>query len=286
MKNFLKITVLISLVSCGNTPHWKDLLGESKSEKSQPEEIVEAVLPELLDKEGCDILYPQGVGEVVAAVSCENESYILYEDGSFVEGDIADLDLGELPVLDDTIDTPVTEDNIVACSDEELIVNGSFEEGHDLGENQWGLYETLPGWYSNIIKRNAAIEVQNGSSIGGISASDGTAKVELDAHNKDGFKRSDAILVQDILTGKSDYFVLSFYYSARVAGNDKTNRAKVIWNGKKVARLNNNTVGWKSYSIVVKSISEFQRLEFVGVHDQDTVGGFIDNVSVKKICVE
>lgn len=278
MKNLFLTFLLTFLVSCGaSMPHWNDFKDEDGSGKTPvPEEVVEAILPELLDKEGCDILYPQSIGDIVAAVSCESgESYILYGDGSFVEGDISDIDFSNESENDE---------DVTACSSEELIVNGSFELGHNLGDNKWDLFESLPGWYSNTLRRNAAIEVQNGFNIGGISPSDGSAKVELDAHNKGSFTKSDVIIVQDLVTEKNQIFTLTFDYSARVANNKKTNKAKVFWNGKKIARLNNNTVGWKSYSIQVSSISQIQRLEFMGVQDQDTVGGYIDNVSLKKVC--
>jgi hypothetical protein len=297
MKNLWLTSVLVFLVSCGgNMPHWQDFAGDSDDGSSPaPEEIVEAILPELLDKEGCDILYPQEVGDVVAVVSCESgESFILYGDGSFVEGDISNIELEDNSDSENNEEENSEEENNdeentneeteVSCSADELIVNGSFEEGHGLGNNQWGLFASLPGWYSNTLRRNAAIEVQNGNSIGGISASHGLAKVELDAHDKNGFTKSDVIIVQDLVTEKDQLFTLTFDYSARVANNKKTNKAKVFWNGKKIARLNNNTVGWKSYSIQVKSISEIQRLEFVGVQDTDTLGGYIDNVSIKRIC--
>ena len=287
MKNLICLLLLLSLIACGKMPHFDDLNGDDKnsSSKNPGEEIVEAIMPEVLDKEGCDMLYPQGVGDVVAVVTCEDVSYILYEDGSFIEGDISELELGESPVEDGEVteeETP-SEENI-CDNNEELIINGSFEEGHNLGNNQWDLFSSLPGWYSNTLRRNAAMEIQNGNSIGGLAASEGSAKLELDAHNKDGYKKSDAIVVQDIVTKSNESYILSFDYSARVAGNKKTNKAKVYWNGKKIAKLNNNTVGWKSYTILVKSISDIQRLEFVGIHDKDTVGGFIDNVSLKRVC--
>ncbi len=287
MKYLVYVLLILSFIACGKMPHFDDLNGEDKksTSKNPGEEIVEAIMPEVLDKEGCDILYPQGASDVVAVVSCEDVSYILYEDGSFIEGDASELELDETPVEEGDIseeENPIEEN--LCDNDEELIINGSFEEGHNLGDNQWGLFSSLPGWYSNTLRRNAAMEIQNGNTIGGLAASDGSAKLELDAHNKDGYKRSDAIVVQDIITNSNEFYILKFDYSARVTGNERTNKAKVYWNGTKIARLNNNSVGWKSYTILVRSISDIQRLEFVGVHDRDTVGGYIDNVSLKRVC--
>ncbi len=284
MKNFLSTLLLLTFISCGKEmPHWNQS-SSGGGNKPPVEEIIQEVFPEVLEEEGCDILYPQDIGSVVAVISCESgESYLLHNDGLFAEGNISDIELvEEEEVVGPNIEI-INEENS-DCVEDELVVNGSFEEGHGLGNNKWGLFTNLPGWYANTLRRDAAIEVQSGMGIGGIAPSDGTAKVELDSHDKDGFTKSDVVLVQDIVDKADETYVLSFDYSARVASDRKTNKARVFWNGKKIANLNNNTVGWKSYSIQVKSISELQRLEFIGKHDADTVGGYIDNVSLKRIC--
>lgn len=287
MKAFLVLLLLLSFISCGSDlPHWKDLTDSenSNSNDATPEKIVEAVMPELLNKEGCDILYPQLEGDIIAVISCDSgESYLLYDDGSFIEGDASDIELVNGPDDEEDENDEISGPIVGAC-DEELIINGSFEEGHNLGNNKWGLFESLPGWYANTLKRDAAIEVQNGMNIGGLTPSEGTAKIELDAHNKDGFTKSDVVVVQDIISNANETYILSFDYSARIANNKKTNKAHVFWNGKKVANLNSKQVGWKTYSIQVKSISNIQRLEFIGKQDSDTVGGYVDNVSLKRVC--
>jgi len=67
-----------------------------------------------------------------------------------------------------------------------LIVNGSFELGHDLGNNQWSIYHSLSGdWTTDDIgvagpHGDVPFEVQTGN-VGGVFAQDGNALVELDS---------------------------------------------------------------------------------------------------------
>ncbi|MBT4790778.1 MAG: hypothetical protein HON90_04340 [Halobacteriovoraceae bacterium] len=278
MTSILILIATFALISCETTaPHYQDLFAGNSNNTTvvpapaapEPEKVVEAVIPDFINKEGCSVLYPQAKDDVVAVVQRESgESYILYEGGSFVEGDISDINFGDVPL----------------CDNDELLINGSFEQGHNLGDNEWGLFNNLPGWYANIPVKNAGIEVQNGDGIGGIMASDGSAKVELDAVASQGYTKSDVYLVQDFIAPKESVFVLQFDYSARINGDNLTNRAYVYWNGQKVANLNSQSVGWNHFAIAVNSISDFQRLEFRSRNDADSVGGYIDNVSVRQVC--
>ena len=71
-----------------------------------------------------------------------------------------------------------------AAATHNLIVNGSFEQGHDLGNNQWSVYHTIYGWTSADVGLAGPVgdvpfEVQTGN-VGGVFAQDGNALVELD----------------------------------------------------------------------------------------------------------
>ena len=48
-----------------------------------------------------------------------------------------------------------------------LITNGSFEEGHGLGNKGWNVYASIPGWTAITEISDAPIEIQNGN-IGGL----------------------------------------------------------------------------------------------------------------------
>lgn len=163
----------------------------------------------------------------------------------------------------------------------ELIVNGSFEEGHDLGNNSWSVFDELPGWKADLEMADAPIEVQNGLNIGGISPSNGTAKIELDSHNKNGYSESDAVVYQ-MVDGTVDGqpYLLRFDYSPRVNNHGTSSVVEVYWDGNLIEELDAQEVNWQEYAFEVIGTGEPTRLEFRAIIDNDTLGGYIDNVSL------
>ena len=129
-----------------------------------------------------------------------------------------------------------------------------------------------------------AIEIQNGDNIGGLRASHGKAKLELDSHPKNGFKASDAIVYQVIPTLHNQMYRLRFDYSPRVKNDVSTNIVEVYWNGSKIAHLNNIKVGWQRFELNVLGNDIEGQLEFRALLDKDTLGGYIDNISLKAVC--
>lgn len=186
-------------------------------------------------------------------------------------------------------DTPVIGDENSTCSDtliylgSDLIVNGSFEEGHTLGDNQWGVFNQVGAWYADLSSSDAGIEIQTGQTIGGLAPSDGNSKLEFDAHNKNGFSASDVEVYQTLDTDSAEDYILSFDYSPRVQGNETTNAADVYWDGNLIASLNSEVKGWQTYTLVVRGGGVGTRLSFKGFVDGDTLGGFLDNVKVKQL---
>lgn len=164
-----------------------------------------------------------------------------------------------------------------------IVLNGSFEEGHNLGNNRWNVFEEVGAWKADLTYNDAGIEIQNGQSIGGLAPSDGDAKLEFDAHNRNGFTASDVEVYQEIDTDASVDYVLTFDYSPRVEGNTDTNKAEVYWDGNLIATLNAEVKGWQTYTIVVSGVGAATRLSFQGHIDNDTVGGYLDNVKLKPI---
>lgn len=166
---------------------------------------------------------------------------------------------------------------------ETLIENGSFEEGHNLGNNKWGVYESLGAWQVDRTYNDAGMEIQNGQTIGELAPYDGDAKLEFDAHGRNGFTASDVDVYQEIDTDAGSDYLISFYYSPRVSGNQTTNKAEVFWDGQLVATLNSEVKGWQKYTLVLSGAGADTRLSFKGYIDGDTVGGYLDNVSVQEV---
>jgi hypothetical protein len=165
----------------------------------------------------------------------------------------------------------------------DLISNGSFEEGHSLGNNQWNVFPSLGAWYADTTYNDAGIEIQRGDTIGGLAPSDRESKLEFDAHERNGFTASDVAVYQDVDTNESEEYILYFDYSPRVGGNTETNAAEVFWDGQLIASLNSEVIGWQTYTLRVTGAGAATRLKFKGHIDNNTTGGYLDNVHLKKI---
>ena len=175
-----------------------------------------------------------------------------------------------------------------------LIVNGSFEEGHpNLVGADWDIYSSLPGWTEGA--NHIPFEVQTGG-VGGIAAEDGVALIELDgdrtgnpAHQPpsatpDPFNTD--CTIQQVISGTQagvDY-ELTFWYTPRPgfsAGNN--DGLSVLWNGNVIDSINssNQPEGvWQQITLFVTGTGPGDTLAFQGEGDQDEFGAFIDNVSL------
>jgi hypothetical protein len=162
----------------------------------------------------------------------------------------------------------------------DLIINGSFEEDLGLGENRWGLYNEIPGWKADLENQNAPIEVQYGIRIGGIAPSHGRAKLELDSDTKDGHDANDAHVYQDIQTDGARTYLLSFDYAPRTAGSSPF---EVYWDGELIAEVNEDILQWYTMEIEVDGTDSETRLEFRALSDGDSLGAYLDNISLKAI---
>ena len=128
-----------------------------------------------------------------------------------------------------------------------LIVNGSFEQGHaELTGSDWSIYSAIPGWTEGA--DGIPFEVQTGAA-GGLAAQDGNALIELDgdttgnpAHQPPQGTpdpvHTDATIQQTIATTAGEDYVLTFYYSPRPdhsGGSDgqpnNDSGLNVLWNG-------------------------------------------------------
>ncbi|TMP80796.1 hemolysin-type calcium-binding protein [Pseudoalteromonas phenolica] len=149
-----------------------------------------------------------------------------------------------------------------------LITNGSFEQ--DVVNSKWTLLNTVTGWQND----GARFEIQT-SRLEIINAQKGNQYIELDS-------TANYSIYQNIATEAGQSYEVSFYYSPRIQGNSSTNKAEVKWNGQTVLSLNSTTRGWQSFNVTVTADSDLSELRFVGTGKNDSLGAFIDNVSVTK----
>ena len=162
-----------------------------------------------------------------------------------------------------------------------LIVNGSFEEGHpNLVGADWDIYSSLPGWTYGA--DHIPFEVQTGG-VGGIAAEDGVALIELDgdrignpAHQPPSATpdplHTDAT-IQQVISGTQagvDY-ELTFWYTPRPghsAGND--DGLDVLWNGNVIDSIDSSGQPegvWQQITLFVTGTGPGDTLAFQGEGD-------------------
>jgi T1SS-143 domain-containing protein len=183
-----------------------------------------------------------------------------------------------------------------------LIVNGSFEQGHDdLQAGQWSIYHTLSGTWTSADTGNGNVpfEVQvnnsNGSGPGGVPAEDGQALIELDSDlsggnlsggdhvNNTGHTNS---TIQQVIAGTEagQTYELTFWYAPRPGeGNADSGSMNVLWNGAVVKTIDSSdfTPGvWQQITVFVEGTGANNVLAFQAEGQENSLGALIDNVSL------
>ena len=157
-----------------------------------------------------------------------------------------------------------------------LVQNGSFETAPGLTNGHWLVYggSSLPGWHTNM---GAGIEVQ-WNAVG--AAYGGHNLVELDSYNNSN-------MWQDLVTVAGNTYELGFAYSARP--NVAINSNKISFDvadthgtisGSGIGQAGTN---WHYLTFEFTADSALTRLSFAAAGKSDSLGGFIDNVSVTDI---
>jgi len=163
-----------------------------------------------------------------------------------------------------------------------LITNGDFEDNVGLSGNNWGVYSAINGWTA---LSGAGIEVERNTIV---TAQSGNQYVELDSHNNSSMFQQ--------LTGLSvgESYLLSFWYHARTNNGDNDNGIDVSWGASAPGSLQlaiaNETLQSTNNQWVEKTLSLFAShstmyLTFSAAGLNNSLGGFIDNVSLTKASV-
>jgi len=167
---------------------------------------------------------------------------------------------------------------------ENLIKNGSFEEGHDLSGNSWNTFGEVGAWFSDLSESHAGIEIQCGDV--GPGSSEGKCHLELDAHSgKNGFKESDVHLFQQIKLEKGKDYYLNFDAVAR-SSNLLSNRFYIVLKDSEgkdhyIAKYALANLDWEKKSFVfISPVDGEVSLGFLSLADEDTVGANIDDIEL------
>jgi hypothetical protein len=155
---------------------------------------------------------------------------------------------------------------------QELIVNGGFENP-PMVKGSWQRFLGIEGW---TLATGPDIEVQN--HVAG-SPFEGAQFVELDGDGS-------STIAQEIATRVGEIYELRFAFTAREGTPLSDNRLLVVWNGDPVADLVATTVNpeWRTFSFRLKGHGGSSRLAFEDLGISDSVGTYLDAVSLRRIC--
>lgn len=150
-----------------------------------------------------------------------------------------------------------------------LVVNGSFERPV-IAAGSWVVLSEVPGW---VTTQGPGIELQN--NVAG-TPWEGSQHIELDSH-------APTAIEQTLETEPGKVYALRFGYTARPGVAD--NAIEVRWDGELVSRVQNDGTGlsstqWADMQVCVRARSAQTVLEFRDASAPDSVGGYIDEVSV------
>ncbi len=184
-----------------------------------------------------------------------------------------------------------------------LITNGSFEIGNGLGDGQWSIYHSIPGWSSVTGPNgNVPFEIEKGN-VGGLAAEDGTAKVELDsdldashgnlpvdANHSNDTGHTNATIAQSVAgTVAGQTYELTFWYSPRGdEGDANSGSMDVLWNGVVVKSIDSTGMAadsWQKFTVIVTGTGAGDTVAFSGTGQENSLGAFLDNVSLTAAAV-
>lgn len=155
-----------------------------------------------------------------------------------------------------------------------LIENGSFEDGHEVAEGQYGLFTELGQWKADANSIPVDFEVQ-GQYPGIIFAKDGIRKIELDAAKNSSITQTVAV------ESEADY-VLNIGYTPRNVALGSSNNVELYVDGVLVSTLYHDVVEWRNYPFNVHANGSTLKIELKAAGLSDGFGGLIDDLSLLK----
>lgn len=159
---------------------------------------------------------------------------------------------------------------VVSAASAEKVVNGGFEQPDVV---TWSVFSSIPGWEKTY---GCGIEVQDG--VAG-APYEGEQHVELGSNCASGMS-------QMIATRPGVAYVLSFAFSPRPNSSASNNVLDVTWDGVVVdtlSRAGGSQTAWTvhTYTVVASGTSTALTFEDKGVND--SLGTYVDAVSVKEV---
>jgi hypothetical protein len=157
-----------------------------------------------------------------------------------------------------------------------LLVNGSFESTI-IANGSWINVATMPGW-TRLAGPGTGFEIRN--NVAG-QAQDGSNYIELDTNGNTTIGQS----LGNLTAGAR--YELSFWYSPREFTPASTNGMQAFWNGVQLGDALSGLGGvgntWTQYKFDLTAQAGSNLLSFASVGTSDSVGGSLDNVSLRRL---
>ncbi|HVV84652.1 MAG TPA: hypothetical protein VHE35_16415 [Kofleriaceae bacterium] len=157
--------------------------------------------------------------------------------------------------------------------DGELVVNGSFESPA-LADGSWSVFADIAGWHTSS---GPGIEIQRG--VAGAPYA-GAQHVELDSD-------ASSSMYQVLPTVPGATYLVTYRVSPRPGVDADDNALEVRWDGALVDRYaSDRVVGeteWELRAVLVTARSRATRLELADASRSDSLGAYVDDVSVKLV---
>ena len=172
---------------------------------------------------------------------------------------------------------------LAASANANLITNGGFESDQGLSGTQWNVFNSIDGWYTS---NGSGIEIQHNTVT---TAQEGDQYVELDSH----YGNSNSSMSQDLFgLTVGNVYQLDFWYKART-GSANDNGINVGWGASPdlypftyAFEVDGTApMGWELQTGFLTATATDMTLTFSATGNQNTLGGFIDNVSLKAASV-
>lgn len=188
----------------------------------------------------------------------------------------------------------------------ELIVNGGFEEPVVQTSEKWDIYNTsqISGWTVEWVSAQPAynghpqpaegyLELHRGVASGW-NANEGAQYAELDSDwfgplSSVSGEPASAKIYQDLATVPGQEYTIKFYFSPRPGTTIDNNKLQFSWDGgvkDTISGAGGSVTNWSEHTYSFTAVNSITRIQFSDLGTSDSLGTFLDNVSVKCVAVQ
>lgn len=232
-----------------------------------------------------------------------SDTWIIYFQVPAIVGNVSQDHIGGVVTSNGEYGCDVSIDiDYEPCNPElELVINGGFEEPVVATTQKWDIYNTsqLPGW---TVEWVSAQPPYNGYSqptegylelhrlvVAGWNPQEGSQYAELDS---DWFGPSSSVsgepasakIYQDLTTVPGQEYTIKFYFSPRPNTGSTDNILEFKWDGMvkdTISLAGGSATNWLEKTYNFTATNSITRLEFADKGTQNSLGTFLDNVSVR-----